>query len=81
MAYHFRGVPGAAAALLGVLARQRGRGGWLQTAKARLEAFVISDTNKHIGQQACEQLQGTGFTKPQVYRRREKLAEQVVKIK
>jgi hypothetical protein len=94
-----------------VLARQAGPGGWLQTHKDRLDAFIIADTakakgqremkgawmtesvgvlrisgavqiagqacwspppdiSKHIGQQACEQLQGTGFTKQQVYNRR-----------
>jgi hypothetical protein len=85
MARHFKGVPGGATMHLGVLARQRGRDSWLKTAMDRMEAskgaWAGKGPNKHVGQQACEQLQGTGFTKKQVYDRRDKLSRQLVKVK
>jgi hypothetical protein len=79
---------------LGMLARQRGPGGWVQTAVERLTQFIITDTakpmeqrvikgawqgnqpnNKHIGQEACEQEELRGFTKRQVYKKRDKMSK------
>jgi hypothetical protein len=51
---HFRGQPGATAKHLGVQARQRGPGGWVQTAVERLEQFIITDTAKPTKQRVIK---------------------------
>ncbi len=51
---HFMGQPGAVAKHLGVLARQKGPGGWVQTAVERLTQFIIADTAKPTEQRVIK---------------------------